>query len=98
MLMPEYKTIERNLERAIATKFNLTPEMPAEVKEIDLRILGDEQAKFMLNSSEPWPFLGEKLGVDFEFARPCSYWEDRFLNRCHDLIKIKNVYFMETLV
>jgi uncharacterized protein len=92
MLMPEYKEIEKRLEGAIALKFNLPLEIPAEVKEIDLRILGDEQAKFMLNSPEPWQFLGKKLGVDFDCARPFLYWRDRFMNRCEDLIKIKNYF------
>jgi hypothetical protein len=86
MLMPEYKTIEKGLSDAISTRFGLSLEMPAEVKEIDLRILGDEKDAFMPNCPDEWLFLGEKLGIEFpEFTVKSSDVFEVFMENFYEL-------------
>ncbi len=52
-LLPEYRQIERTLERAILARFGIE-EMPAEVKEADLSVLAAEQAQVMPEGTDFW--------------------------------------------
>jgi len=53
-LMPEYKRIEKAVERAVFERFNLVMPFPAEIKEADLRVLAAEQAQIMAPSTSEW--------------------------------------------
>jgi len=51
-LLPDYRRIERRVERAIFTKFGLPIELPASVKDADREMLGIEQAACMWNADD----------------------------------------------
>lgn len=54
--MPDYREIEAGLWDAIAWKYRLPDELPAVVKEVDLRMLATEK-RDVLASSVHWDFL-----------------------------------------
>lgn len=54
LLLPAYKEIENKIWDAIAQKFGITPELPAEVKDADARILLNERVALMPNTRYPW--------------------------------------------
>lgn len=53
-LLPEYKRIEKAVERAVVERFGLMMPAPAEIKEADLRVLAAEQAQIMAPSTSEW--------------------------------------------
>lgn len=53
-LLPEYKRIEKAVERAVIERFGLTMPAPADIKEADLRVLAAEQAQIMAPSTSEW--------------------------------------------
>ena len=46
-LLPDYKRIEKAVEKAVFERFNLRTPLPVEIKEADLRVLAAEQAQIM---------------------------------------------------
>lgn len=83
-LLPDYKKIERRVERAILAKFGLPADMHESIKRADLEMLAFEQRVCMLNS-DPWPGV-EKAGDSpyFQFLTPPEAYA-AFLNRFHEL-------------
>lgn len=68
-----YKTVETELERLIALRFELQFPMPAEVKRLDERIIADEKAQAMATAPLPWVEWDNgtaPLGVTLEFWSP----------------------------
>lgn len=53
-LLPEYKTLERRVEQAIARAFGLPLELPAEVKHADMVALMTEEAQLMPAHTDVW--------------------------------------------
>lgn len=51
-LLPDYKRIERRVERAIFAKFGLPDKLPASVKAADKQMLGIEQRECMKNRDD----------------------------------------------
>lgn len=81
-----YKRIENDVMRAISTRFQLSPEMPAEVKRVDVAILADEAAQLMAPPPEPWHLPEPALGIrirpwDPETAKKEFMWEFENLTR-----------------
>ncbi len=68
--LPEYLTIERRLEVAIAERFDLVYPMPAEVKRLDNAILADECDQAMARPPQDWKLIEPPLGVRLEFWSP----------------------------
>jgi hypothetical protein len=72
--LANFKTIESELERVIAQRFDLPHPMPPEVKRLDERIIGDEKAQALA----PAPPLHDScqdhhappLGVTLQFWQP----------------------------
>lgn len=52
--MPEYKLVEDVLMAAICRRFHLPVEQPAEIYDIDLRIVVDEKAVLLNKEPLPW--------------------------------------------
>ncbi|ALA16115.1 MULTISPECIES: hypothetical protein [unclassified Chelatococcus] len=65
-----YAEAEEAVERAIAAKFGVPHPWPAEVKDLDNRILHDEKAQLMRPEPAPWRLPGEPLGVTLHLWRP----------------------------
>lgn len=53
-LLPEYKRIEKTVERAVIDRFGLMTPAPAAIKDADLRVLAAEQAQIMAPSTSEW--------------------------------------------
>ena len=72
-LMPNYTVMENRIMGRIGEKFGLVgTEMPAEVREVDNRILMDERAQLMKPSPCPWPYEFEPLGIKIESWTPAA--------------------------
>lgn len=62
--IPEFKTIERNLERVIFQKFGLCSDFDqSEIKRVDNAILVDESDQLMGKKPELWTLPEKKLGI-----------------------------------
>lgn len=68
--LQQYVEIEAALERVITRRFCLKWPMPAEVKELDERIIADEQAQVMAPPPVPWREREPALGVTIQFWTP----------------------------
>ena len=84
--MPEFRSIEDNLEAVLAGKFGLGWPMPAQVKEHDTRIVVDEREQNMAPSSLPWSLLEgyAPLGVTLQCWSP-ERAEAEYLSRYRQL-------------
>lgn len=66
-MLPDYKAIEYNVEKAVLERFGLPVEMPPEVKLADTRMLATERLE-LINSpvdEEKWAFLKGVLLAPF---------------------------------
>lgn len=78
--LPGYKALEAKMTAAVAVRFNLVGDEPAFVKQIDLRITGDEAAQNMAAPPTPWADTGPILGVELRFWKPADA-KRNFLHR-----------------
>lgn len=53
-LLPEFKRIEAEVERAILDRFGITEAIPRQVKQADLRVLAAEQIQIMPEGTAGW--------------------------------------------
>lgn len=74
-----YKEAEQSVWEAVAARFEIPAEMPAIVKEVDSRIIGDERAN-MRHCAADWYATGEPLGIELQYWSPAEA-EARFLDR-----------------
>jgi hypothetical protein len=70
--LTNYRTIETELERAIAKRFCIAHPMPAGVKALDERIIADERDQAMLPAPQAWSQWTPvpPLGVTLQFWTP----------------------------
>lgn len=59
-LLPEFKRIEADVERAILDRFGVTEPIPSQVKQADLRVLAAEQMQIMPEGTAGW-VRGQKV-------------------------------------
>lgn len=59
-MLPEFKRIEAEVERAILDRFGVTGAIPAQVKQADLRVLAAEQRQIMPEGTDGW-VRGQKV-------------------------------------
>lgn len=59
-MLPEYKRIEADVERAILDRFGVNWPIPLEVKQADLRVLAAEQKQIMPEGTDSW-VRGQKV-------------------------------------
>lgn len=59
--LPEFKEIEDNILRAIATKFELEYPIPPQIKDADLLMLSTEREILLSEPPEPWRWLPEPV-------------------------------------
>jgi len=85
-LIPEYKAIEIEVERAIWDQFGLFGHMPPEIKHADLVALATEQRDLM-PADAPWAVLGGIKPVTYPvFAATSRRSKDMFLRRFAELM------------
>jgi hypothetical protein len=65
-----YREAEEKIMRAVCERFGLLAEMPAEVKELDTRILTDEMQQNMAPPPIAWSTAAEPVGVKLQFWSP----------------------------
>jgi len=85
-MLPEFSRIEAGVMRCICEKFGLFPQdEPAEVKNIDRRLLHNELADLMAAPPQNWALTGEAVpGVTFNCWKP-KLAEVMFLARFEEL-------------
>ena len=59
-MLPEYKKIEAEAERAIFDRFGILGPLPPQVKQADLRVLAAEQKQIMPEGTDGW-VRGQKV-------------------------------------
>jgi len=59
-MLPEYKRIEADVERAILDRFGVSGPIPLQVKQADLRVLAAEQRQIMPEGTDGW-VRGQKV-------------------------------------
>jgi len=59
-MLPEYKRIEADVERAILDRFGIIGPLPPQVKQADLRVLAAEQKQIMPEGTDGW-VRGQKV-------------------------------------
>jgi 5'-deoxynucleotidase YfbR-like HD superfamily hydrolase len=59
-MLPEYKRIEADVERAILDRFGVKGALPPQVKQADLRVLAAEQRQIMPEGTDGW-VRGQKV-------------------------------------
>lgn len=85
-----YKEAERRAWLAIAERFGLPQELPAEVHEADNRILFDEKAQNMGPCEQEWSWSLEPLGVTLQFWTP-EEAEAAFMETYYDLVETGSI-------
>jgi hypothetical protein len=85
-----YREAEDKIMLAVCERFGLPSEMPYSVKELDNRILLDEQAQNMAAPPVPWTHYADSaIGVNLMFWRP-SDARRAFLSDFEDLYGLHN--------
>ena len=59
-MLPEYKRIEAEVERAILDRFGVIGSLPSQIKKADLRVLAAEQKQIMPEGTDGW-VRGQKV-------------------------------------
>jgi hypothetical protein len=85
-ICPDYKTVEKRCEAAIARKFGVVINDPDAIKLLDLRMLATERRDLMRWSGEEWTWVNGAQPFDFEIVP----WDPEpaaraFLSRYHEL-------------
>jgi 5'-deoxynucleotidase YfbR-like HD superfamily hydrolase len=93
MLLPDYKTVEKCVERAIANRFGTEFPMSPEVKIVDTRMLATEVFHLMPRECQNWDCL---QGVE-KYAFTIEPWSAKvakqmFLNRYYELLSKRKVH------
>lgn len=85
-LLPRYKEIEEEIEKAIAAKFGLNLNAKSIVKAADLKVLAAEQIQIMPNGTDFWTSKAEitPAKVRVEFLHPAESYR-RFLSKFAEL-------------
>lgn len=82
-ILPEYKVIERRVEKVILDKFGITY-MPPEIKEFDTRMLVTEQNYLMPEANCHWAFDAKPLDILIRPAEP-AIAKRNYLTRFEEL-------------
>ncbi len=85
--MRAYQQAEDRVMQAIAEKFDISPEMPAAVRETDTLLLLDERAALLGEPPAPWAVEGEPLGMEISAWNP-ERAEAEYLARFEELTDV----------
>jgi 5'-deoxynucleotidase YfbR-like HD superfamily hydrolase len=85
MMLPEYSVIEKRVEAAIFSRFNVSTPLPKEIKQADIQMLVTEQHQLMKNRDD-WEYCRESIPLDFEIKSwSPGQSKSRFIKRFHQL-------------
>lgn len=84
--MPDFVAAEDAVMVAVAQRFGIDPVMPAEVREVDTRILLDERAALFPAPAGDWDIHVEPLGVKIQCWHP-SEARRQYLARLGELLR-----------
>jgi hypothetical protein len=77
--LPGYYAIEEMIDRAVARRFGLTYPWPAEVHDLDTRILADEKDKLMGPAPAAWNLPLPPLDINILPCWPPGYAKQQFM-------------------
>ena len=83
-LLPDYKRIEKRVEEAILAKFGLPAQLPASVKEADMKMLRIEQRECMLNHDDWFGTSPIVMASIVQFLPPVEAYA-AFIKRFHQV-------------
>ncbi|MCL1887119.1 MAG: metal-dependent phosphohydrolase [Betaproteobacteria bacterium] len=87
-MFPEFRRIEKNIERAICRQYGIPCPMPHEIKQADLILLATEQRDLMPHIETQWHYLkGIEAMKETITPWPPSLARKRFLERFYELEK-----------
>jgi uncharacterized protein len=85
--LPDYKTIENDLMRVVASRFGLLWPMPQEVKHFDSVLLATEKVVLMGKEPAPWHMMPEPVNSDIIQGLNPGDAEELFLETSKMLLK-----------
>ncbi|MDL2284483.1 metal-dependent phosphohydrolase [Oxalobacter sp. OttesenSCG-928-P03] len=85
-MFPEFRRIEKNIERAICRQYGIPCPLPHEIKQADLILLATEKRDLMPHVNDQWNYL-EGVEAMKEKITPWSpaLAKERFLERFYEL-------------
>ena len=86
MLLPDYRELEKRVEKAVLARFGFNEPLPIEVKDADLRLLYTEKRDLMPIATPDWPMPPGITPLDYRIApEQPAIAEKRFLARFQEL-------------
>lgn len=87
-LLPDYKEIEKRIERAVLSRFGVDPKIPPEIKTADIILLKTEQRDLMNRLATDWGILdGVTALPDVIIPMPPAEAKAAFLARYHEMLQ-----------
>lgn len=81
-LLPDYREIEKRVEKAVFAKFGLPAELPEQIKQADLVMLATEQRDLMAPHDDEWLLIKDVKPLSAEIlAVPPNVAFNMFLDR-----------------